>query len=54
LDWAILELEKCLQVTHKQRQACEDEDDKYQVVHIVNGNLKDAKDKHKEILEDKQ
>ncbi len=35
LDYAILESEKCLLVTHRQRQACEDEDDKYQVVHIV-------------------
>jgi hypothetical protein len=32
----------CLQITHKQRQACEDEDDRYQLVHIVNVGAKIA------------
>jgi len=42
----------CLQVAHRQRQACEDEDDKYQLVHIVNADLKDAQDKHKELFKE--
>ncbi len=36
------------------KQACEDEDDKYQLVHIANANLKDVEDKHKELLVEQQ
>ncbi len=36
------------------RQACEDENDKYQLVHIANVDLKDVEVKLKELLEVQQ
>ncbi len=36
------------------KQACEDEDDKYQLIHIANADLKDVENKHKELLVEQQ